>query len=100
MRVALEATPLAANPFRLALEADSFEFHTVRKAHARDRVRYIALTVAGWRVLRFTWDQVMVSPGYVWAVLADVLLGDMAARAVYRDHRKRSRDGGQRRLGR
>lgn len=117
VRVALEASALAANPFesvlraivldipelavvpqgpvtarghtwhpdltetrhRLAIEADSFEFHTDREAHARDCVRYNALTVAGWRVLRFTWDQVMTSPGYVRGVLAGVLLSDAAA---------------------
>lgn len=56
---------------RLVIEADSFEFHTTREAHARDCVRYTALTICGWRVLRFTWDQVMHSPAYVRSVLAD-----------------------------
>ena len=55
---------------RLAIEADSWEFHTGRDAHARDCVRYTELTLAGWRVLRFTWDQVMNHPEYVRSVLA------------------------------
>lgn len=58
---------------RVAIEADSFEFHTSQEAHARDCVRYTALTVAGWLVLRFTWHQVMHSPAYVRAVLADLV---------------------------
>lgn len=58
---------------RLVIEADSFEFHTSPEAHARDCVRYTALTVAGWLVLRFTWHQVMHSPAYVRAVLTDVI---------------------------
>lgn len=55
---------------RLALEADSWEFHTGKDAHARDCVRYTELTLAGWRVLRFTWEQVMQHPDYVRGVLA------------------------------
>lgn len=58
---------------RIVIEADSYEFHTGQEAHARDCVRYTALTVAGWLVLRFTWHQVMHSPGYVRAVLAEVV---------------------------
>lgn len=57
---------------RVVIEADSHEFHTGRRQHSRDCVRYTALTVAGWRVLRFTWGQVMGSPGYVRSVLADL----------------------------
>ena len=57
----------------IVIEADSFEFHTSQEAHARDCVRYTALIVDGWLVLRFTWHQVMHSPAYVRAVLADVV---------------------------
>ena len=58
---------------RVVIEADSHEFHTGQEAHGRDCVRYTALTVAGWRVLRFTWEQVMHSSAYVRAVLAELL---------------------------
>lgn len=58
---------------RLVIEADSFEFHTTREAHAEDCVRYTALTIAGWRVIRFSWEQVMHSPAYVRSVLRDVV---------------------------
>lgn len=53
----------------LAIEADSWEFHTGKGAHARDCVRYTEMTLCGWRVLRFTWDQVMHHPDYVRGVL-------------------------------
>ena len=57
---------------RLAIEADSWEFHTGRDEHSRDCVRYTALSVTGWTVLRFTWEQVMLSPAYVRDVLREV----------------------------
>lgn len=58
----------------VVIEADSWSFHGDHRAHGRDCVRHTALAVAGWRVLRFTWEQVMHSAPYVRAVLAD--LGD------------------------
>ncbi|WP_341928081.1 DUF559 domain-containing protein [Nocardioides psychrotolerans] len=57
---------------RVVVEADSWTFHSDHRTHARDCVRYTALTVAGWLVLRFTWEQVMRSPSYVRAVLDDL----------------------------
>lgn len=57
---------------RVVLEADSWEFHTGRDEHSRDCVRYTALSVAGWTVLRFTWEQVMQSPAYVRDVLREL----------------------------
>lgn len=54
---------------RLVLEADSWSFHATRKAHKRDCVRYNLLTIHGWRVLRFTWEQVMHDQAYVRWVL-------------------------------
>jgi hypothetical protein len=41
-------------------------------------VRYTELTLAGWRVLRFTWEQVMLHPEFVRGVLALVVAGDGA----------------------
>ncbi|MEZ5091368.1 DUF559 domain-containing protein [Nocardioides sp.] len=69
---------LLVRRLQLALEADSWEFHTGKDAHARDCVRYTELTLAGWRVLRFTWEQVMQHPAYVREVLA-VVGADRAA---------------------
>ena len=56
---------------RTALEADSWTWHTSRKAHKRDCARYNLMVIHGWRVLRFTWEQVMHEPAYVrWALRA------------------------------
>ena len=57
---------------RLVLEADSWTFHATRKAHRRDCARYNLLVVRGWRVLRFTWEQVMHDQRYVRWVLAEL----------------------------
>lgn len=57
----------------LVLEADSWTFHASRKAHKRDCARYNLLVLHGWRVLRFTWEQVMLEQSYVRWVLAEVV---------------------------
>lgn len=70
---------------RLAVEADSFTWHGNRGAHGRDCRRYNLLSVHGWCVLRFTWEDVMLHPSYVRATLA-------AALVVHR-HAQRGRMG-------
>lgn len=55
---------------RLALEADSFEWHGGRAALKRDCRRYNLLTVHGWKVLRFSWEDVMLHADYVRATLS------------------------------
>lgn len=73
----------------LAIEADSWAFHTSRKAHRKDCARYNLLIVRGWLVLRFTWEQEMHDQAYVRWVLAelqgrvekDELRGDLARSA-------------------
>lgn len=54
---------------RLILEAESFEWHGKRLALARDCVRYNAFGLAGYVILRFSWEQVMLEPAYVEACL-------------------------------
>jgi very-short-patch-repair endonuclease len=58
---------------RLVIEADSFEFHGNRKALKSDCERYNAFVVAGWLVLRFTYEHVMFEPQYVRQVLLAVV---------------------------
>lgn len=53
---------LADEHLRIALEADSFEWHGDRAALERDCIRYNRLIARGWLVLRFSWDQVMHHP--------------------------------------
>lgn len=54
---------------RIVVEAESFEFHGRRKALKADCERYTALVLAGWRVIRFAWEHVMLEPEYVRACL-------------------------------
>lgn len=63
---------LVCTELRLAIEADSWTFHATRKAHRRDCARYNLLVIRGWRVLRFTWEQVMHDQAYVRWVLAEL----------------------------
>ncbi|GAA1670799.1 hypothetical protein GCM10009745_11770 [Kribbella yunnanensis] len=49
---------LAHPRLRLGLEADGFEFHGNRQAFTRDCRRQVALTVRGWRILRFSWEDI------------------------------------------
>jgi very-short-patch-repair endonuclease len=53
----------------LVLEADSHEFHTGRQRLTSDCWRYAELVLAGWRVFRFTWEQVMFEQVWVRSVL-------------------------------
>lgn len=64
---------LVVPDLRVVLEADSWTFHATRGAHARDCARYNLLVVNGWRVLRFTWEQVMLDQAYVRWVLAELV---------------------------
>lgn len=68
----------------LVLEADSWTFHVSRKAHRRDCARYNLMVVRGWRVLRFTWEQVVHDQTYVRWVLAE-LTGSVGRPEVVRD---------------
>lgn len=63
--------PDVADPWAgLALEADSWGHHAqARRDHDVDCSRYNLLVVAGWRVLRFTWPQVMFDQAEVEKVL-------------------------------
>jgi very-short-patch-repair endonuclease len=76
---------LADESLRIAIEAESFEFHGSRKAFDRDCRRYNALVVRGWLVLRFSWEQVMFEPELV----ADTLRAMVALR---RTRRRRAED--------
>lgn len=60
---------------RIAIEAESHAFHSDRASLERDVHRYTAFTRLGWRVVRFTWQEVMFDPAYVRAVLIDVVAG-------------------------
>jgi very-short-patch-repair endonuclease len=61
---------------RLVVEADSHRHHGTRQAFERDRRRDQRLTAAGWRVVRFTWRQVLGEPDEVCATLQALLSGE------------------------
>lgn len=58
---------------RIALEADSHEFHKKREAVRTDCWRGNEMTLAGWVVLRFAWEHVMFNPDWVREVIAWVV---------------------------
>jgi very-short-patch-repair endonuclease len=58
---------------RLVIEADSFQWHSTRRAWARDVRRYTCFARLGYTVVRFTWGEVMYEPDYVRAVLLDLV---------------------------
>jgi hypothetical protein len=58
---------------RLAVETDGRETHLTRHAFERDRRRDQRLVLAGWRVVRFTWRQVVEQPATVEATLRALL---------------------------
>lgn len=67
--------PDLADPLRgLVLEAESWEFHGKRRSDfERDCERHTLLAAAGWRVLRFTWRQVIRDPDWVTGCIAEAM---------------------------
>lgn len=62
---------------RLVVELDGRAWHDTAEAFERDRRRDATLTARGWRVLRFSWRQVVNEPRWVAATIAATL--DVAA---------------------
>jgi very-short-patch-repair endonuclease len=58
---------------RLDVEVDGWAFHRSKEARDHDIERDNLLTQAGWRVLRFSWEDVVDRPDYVIDVIASVL---------------------------
>jgi very-short-patch-repair endonuclease len=59
----------------IALEADSFAHHGTRKALTRDCRRHVNLTIRGWRLLRFSWEDVMFDREWVVDVIRQAVAG-------------------------
>ena len=57
----------------LIVEVDGRDPHTIRKAFNHDRRRDARLMLLGWRVVRFTWQQVEHDPAYVATTLKGLL---------------------------
>lgn len=58
---------------RLVVEPDGFAFHSGRRQVRRDRERGNGLTLLGWRVLRFGWEDVLGRPEIVVALVKTAL---------------------------
>jgi hypothetical protein len=58
---------------RLIIEVDGRDVHTTRRAFEHDRRRDQRLSMLGWRVVRFTWRQVLCEPAAVAATVAALL---------------------------
>ncbi len=52
------AIDLAHVRLKIAIEVDGHAFHSQRREFERDRLKQNELVIAGWTVLRFTWDQI------------------------------------------
>jgi very-short-patch-repair endonuclease len=61
---------LACPSRMIIIEVDGWRFHKLKEDLRRDNARERRLTLAGWRVLRFVWDDVIKTPD---VVVRDVL---------------------------
>jgi hypothetical protein len=71
---------------RIALEADSFAHHGGREALRDDCRRYDELVRAGWLVLRFAWEHVLLDPAWVAEVVRDTCASWNSTR-IWREQR-------------
>ena len=58
---------------RLIVEVDGRRVHATRRAFGSDRQRDQQLMLLGWRVVRFTWQQVTFQPAHVANTLRGLL---------------------------
>ena len=64
---------------RLALEVDGRAYHSDARSFQRDRRRQNDLVAAGWTVLRFTWEDIVLRPGEVLARIEAALRRALAS---------------------
>lgn len=64
---------------RLVVEFDGYAEHSKRQQFLDDRERQNALVTAGYRVLRFTWEDLNRRPDYIVATVRRALAGEVAA---------------------
>jgi hypothetical protein len=65
--------------YRVVVELDGFAFHSGRERYRSDRRRINALGLAGWLVLRFSWEDVVGNPHAVVSAVRRALYGEVAA---------------------
>ncbi|HEY3716581.1 MAG TPA: DUF559 domain-containing protein [Jatrophihabitantaceae bacterium] len=69
---------IAFSAQRLAIEVDGWAHHRTKERRDADIERDNLLTLAGWRVLRFSWEDVVERPAYVLGVIRSVLVTRLA----------------------
>jgi very-short-patch-repair endonuclease len=57
----------------VVIELDGFEHHSSRADYRSDRRRCNALTVKGYRVLRFSWEDVVATPERVVSIVREAV---------------------------
>jgi very-short-patch-repair endonuclease len=75
VRIAGHEVDICWPDHRLIVEADGRRTHGTPQAFERDRQRDLELALAGWRVVRITWRQLIESPEQVVAMLRKLLGG-------------------------
>ena len=63
---------------RLAVEVDGWAYHRTKEQRDADIERDNLLMLAGWRVMRFSWDDVRDRPDYVLSTIRAVLVARTA----------------------
>lgn len=66
----------------VGIEAEGYDPHGVRERWSNDRDRRNVLTNLGWRILHFTWDQIVDEPERVVATVREALIGPPLLRDV------------------
>jgi very-short-patch-repair endonuclease len=56
---------------RLIIECDGRRWHDPEDVRRKDRGKENHLARLDWRILRFSWSEVLHSPGYVLACISD-----------------------------
>jgi very-short-patch-repair endonuclease len=65
---------------RVVVETDGFRTHGTRRAFREDRRRDRLLGLEGWRVVRFTWDDLTNDPEHVMRVVRDLVRPALSSR--------------------
>lgn len=68
----------------LVIEIDSLEWHGSREQMLKDRVRDARLTALGYRIVRFTYEQIMFEPEHVMRTVLDLVRRRVHQRALLR----------------
>ncbi|WP_092916499.1 endonuclease domain-containing protein [Agrococcus baldri] len=68
----------------LVVEIDSLAWHGSREQMANDRRRDAELTALGYRILRFTYEQVMFEPELVLDIVLGLVRRNVHERAPFR----------------